>query len=150
MSAGAPRAQVHAQAADDVADVPLALAQVRVVGLVEERGDFVERALERGGGVQALAADDRLRPRDQHRVVEHQELRVEEVRVLGAGGLRDAGLDLFELGAGPRPRLVQARDLAVHAAGRDAEPEVAGAAPKHERLADADAGRHAEAGQAHG
>ena len=78
-------AQVHAQAADDVADVSLALAQVRVVRLVEERGDLLERALQRRVGVQALGADDVGRALDQHRVVEHQQLGVEEVGVLGAG-----------------------------------------------------------------
>ena len=42
-----PGAQVHAQAADDVADVSLAFAQVGILRLVEERGDFGERPLER-------------------------------------------------------------------------------------------------------
>ena len=40
----AAAAQVHAQAPDDVADVSLALAQVRVFGPIEQRRDFAERA----------------------------------------------------------------------------------------------------------
>ena len=78
-------AQVHGQPADDVGDVALALAQVGILGLVEERRDVLERALQRRLGVQPLGPDRLRRAPDEHRVVEHQELRVEEVGVLGAG-----------------------------------------------------------------
>ena len=54
-------AQVHAQPAGDVVQVALALAQVRIVDVVEDRGHLVERALHRPLGVDALLADDRSR-----------------------------------------------------------------------------------------
>ncbi len=38
---------------------------------------------------------------DEHRIVEHQELGVEEIRVLGAGRRGDAGLDLLESARAP-------------------------------------------------
>ena len=50
-------AEVHSQAADDVADVALPLAQIGVFGLIEERGNLVERALERRARVQPLGRE---------------------------------------------------------------------------------------------
>ena len=89
--------QVHAEPTDDVGDVAFALAQVGVVRLVEERGDFLQRALQRRFGVQPLVADDRRCPLDQHRVVEHQELGVEQIGVILAGDARDPRLDVLQL-----------------------------------------------------
>ena len=107
----AAAAQVHAQAPDDVADVAFALAQVRVFGPIEQRGDFAERAFQRRRGVELLGADDLRRAIDQHRVVEHQELRVEQVGVLGADGFRDAVPDLLELGARSLARFAEPLEL---------------------------------------
>ena len=124
-SSGSPSAaQVHAQAADDVGDVPLALAQVGIVDLVEERRHFVERALQRRLGVQPLVADDRGGAIDQHRIVEHQQLRVEQIGVLGAGGGGDALLDVLDLHARLRARGVEPRQLVADAALGNAEAQV--------------------------
>ena len=54
-------AQVHAQPADEIGDVALPLAQVRVGDLVEDRAELVEHLLHRPLGVDALLADDRRR-----------------------------------------------------------------------------------------
>ena len=77
-------AQVHAQPAGDVVQVALALVQIRIVDLVEHGGDFVERALHGPLGVDALLHDDRRGAADEHRVVEHQQLRVEDGGEIGA------------------------------------------------------------------
>ena len=142
--------QVHGQPADHVGDVALALAQIGILRLVEERGNVLERPLERGLGVQPFAADRVGRAPDEHRVVEHQQLRVEEIGVLGAGGGGDARLDLLDLLAGAHPGGVEPLELALDEPGGHAEPDVARAPFEDERLADADARRHAESGQAHG
>ena len=57
-------AQVHAQAAGDVVQVALALVQVRILDVVEDCGELVERALHRPLGVDALLADDGRRAAD--------------------------------------------------------------------------------------
>ena len=49
-------AQVHAQAAGHVVQVALALAQVRILDVVEDDGELVEGALHRPLGVDALVA----------------------------------------------------------------------------------------------
>ena len=91
------RAQVHAEPADDVGDVSLPLAEVRVISLIEERRDLIQRAAQRRFGVEAFHPDDRRGAIDQHRIVEHQQLRVEQVGVLGAGGRGDPFLQVLEL-----------------------------------------------------
>ena len=54
-------AQVHPQPADQIGDVALALAQVRIGDLVEDRAELVEHLLHRPLGVDALLADDARR-----------------------------------------------------------------------------------------
>ena len=71
-----------------------------------------QRALQRRLGVQPLVADDRRGALDQHRVVEHQQLRVEQVGVVGAGRVGDPRLDVLDLLARSRPRLLQPLELA--------------------------------------
>ena len=46
-------AQVAEQPSDDVGDVAAPFAQIRIVGAVEERRDFVERLLQRRFGIDA-------------------------------------------------------------------------------------------------
>ena len=92
-------AQVHAQPPDHVVDVTLALPQIGIVAAIEQRRHLVERAIERGLRVEPLGANDRRGALDQHRVVEHQDLRVEQVGMVGASGGRNAGFDVFELHA---------------------------------------------------
>ena len=106
-------AQVHRQAADHVGDIALAFAQVRVVRLVEKRRDVLERALQRRLGVQPFVADRVRRASDEHRIVEHQELGVEEIGMLGAGRRGDARLDVLDLFARTRPGGVEPLELAL-------------------------------------
>ncbi len=106
--------------------------------------------MERRLGVEPFRPDDRRGAIDQHRIVEHQQLRVEQIRVLGAGGSGHPLLDVLELLARLRARGIEARELDVDAAFRDAEAQVARAARHHQRASDADARRDAEAVQAHG
>ena len=51
--------QVHLQPADEIGDVALALAQIRIGDLVEHRAELVEDLLDRPLGVDALLADER-------------------------------------------------------------------------------------------
>ncbi len=131
-------AQVHAHAADDVRDVPFAFAQVGILRLIEQLGDLLERVLQRGLGVQAPRQDDVARAIDEHRVVQHEQLRVEEVGVLASRAAGDARLDVLDLGARARARLVEALQLARHERFGHDEPDVARAVLQHERRADAD------------
>ena len=84
-------AQVHAQPAGDVVQIALALVQVRIVNLVEHRGHFVERPLDGPFGVDALFHHDRGGAADEHRIVEHQDLRVEDRREVRAAQIERRG-----------------------------------------------------------
>ena len=90
-------AQVHAQAAGDVGNVVLSLAQVRVLHGRELFVETLVGAMHCPGRVDAFGADDLLGLADQHLVVEHQDLRVEERGQLAARPLRDADHDVLQL-----------------------------------------------------
>ena len=90
-------AQVHAQAAGDIVQIAFALVQVGVLDVVEHRGNLVEGALHGPLGVDALGGDQVGRAADQHRIVEHEELRIEDGREVGAFQLCDPPADLLEL-----------------------------------------------------
>ncbi len=60
----------------------------RIVGLIEHRAELVARLLHRPFGVAALAANQLGGARGQHRIVEHQDLRLEQRRRRGAGETR--------------------------------------------------------------
>jgi len=70
---------------------------VRVLGdFIEHRAELVERLLDGPLGVDPLIADDLGDPRDEHRIVEHQQLGVEDRGQLGpARG--DAGAEIDQL-----------------------------------------------------
>ena len=112
-------AQVHAQPADDVGDVALALAQVGVVDADRTAPRLRRaRAASADSAFSRSVANDRRGPLDQHRIVEHQQLRVEQVGVVGAGGRRDALLDVLELLARLRARGIEPLELARRRAAR--------------------------------
>ena len=105
-------AQIHAQAAGDVVQVALTLVQVRIVDVVEDRGGFVERALHRPLRVDPLVTNDGGSPSHQNRIVEHQQLRVEDGREIGATCRRDPPADLLELRARSLPGPLEGGKLA--------------------------------------
>ena len=90
-------AKVHPQATGDIVQVAFALVQIRIVNVVEDGGGLVERALHRPFGVDPFVAHDRGRASDQDRIVEHQQLGVEDRRKIGASCRRDPPANLFEL-----------------------------------------------------
>ena len=49
------------------------------------------------GGVDPLGADDALGAADQHGVVEHEQLRIEQRGQFAAGAVFDPGLDVLQL-----------------------------------------------------
>ena len=72
------------QPADEIGHVALALAQIRVGHFVEHGAELVEDLLDRPLGVDPLFAHQFGRARHEHRIVEHQQLRVEERGQLAA------------------------------------------------------------------
>ena len=64
--------KIHFQPSDQVRDVALAFAQVRVGHFVEHDAELIEHLLDCPFSIHLLIADERLRSCDQHRVVEHQ------------------------------------------------------------------------------
>jgi hypothetical protein len=89
--------QVHAQPPDQVGDIAAALAQIGIGHLVKERTEFVEYLLHGPLGVHPLFADNLDRPRDHHRVVQHEELCVEQRRQVRPPLAGDAGADVRQL-----------------------------------------------------
>src|SRR5690606_32208945 len=90
-------AQVHPQAARDVGDVVLALAQVLVLDAREHRTELFVRAVHGPRGVDALGPDDLLSAPHEERIVEHQDLGVEDRRQLAPPRLAYAIADLPKL-----------------------------------------------------
>src|SRR5439155_5261817 len=127
-----------------------AFAQIGIVRLIEHRGDLLERAAQGGLRVQTLLTDDRAGAIHEHRVVEHQQLRVEHVRVFGPCRGGDPRLDLGDLLARSGPRRVETLDLPGDVPFGHAKPPVARAARDDQRAADPNPGRDAQSVQAHG
>jgi hypothetical protein len=132
-------AQVHAQAPDDVGDVPFAFAEVRILDFVEIGRELLERALQGRFRVQPLLTDDRGGAIDQHRIVEHQELRVEQVGMAAARGASHPVLDFPELLPRRGARVVEPLQLVKNERLRYAEAQRR-AAFENQCPANADAG----------
>jgi hypothetical protein len=77
--------------------VALALVQVWILDIVEDGGELVEGTLHRPLRVDALFAEDRRGPPDQHGVVEDEQLGVEDGGEVAALERLDAPPDLGEL-----------------------------------------------------
>jgi hypothetical protein len=114
--------------------------QIWIVDVVEDNGGFVERTLDRPLGVHTLVAHDGGRASDENRIVEHQELRVEDGREIGAARRRDSPPDLFELRPRPLARTLQRRELARHTIGPDWKTQHLRPLNRHERGTDRDSG----------
>ena len=104
--------QLGHDAADHVAHVGHALAQVLVLDLREQLGVLVERLVQGGGGIDVAIEDGRLDLADEGGVAEQQAMGAEDGGLVLADLLRDAGDDGVEFlgggGAGP----VEPADLA--------------------------------------
>ncbi len=103
--------QVETETPGDVVHVALALVQISVVEIVEDGGQLVERALYRPLGVDPFVADHRRSPADQRRIIEHEQLGVEQGCQVRPFQLGDAMPDLLELLARSLPRTIQRRQL---------------------------------------
>jgi hypothetical protein len=112
-------AQIHPQPPGHIVEVAFALAQVGILDVIEYRGDLVEGALHGPLGVDPLAGDEIRRAADQHGVVEHQQLRIEDGRELRSFQLGNAAPNLVQLFARTSPRTFERRQLARHAVGRN-------------------------------
>jgi hypothetical protein len=123
--------QVHAKASRNVFHVALPLPQVRVLDRVEHLLDFLERAMHRPLGVDALLADEGQRAAEQQGIIQNQELCLEQWRELRPEAVGDAGRDPFELDPRAIARLLQALDLPFHLLGGNGEPH--GLAPVREQ-----------------
>src|SRR5437773_2309293 len=76
-------AQVQAQPSGHIMQIALALVQVGILDVVEHRGNLVEGALHGPLGVDALGGDQVRRAADEHWIVQHEELRIEDGREVG-------------------------------------------------------------------
>ena len=147
-----PLAQVHLEPADQVGDVAAPLPQVRIGHLVEHRAELVEHLLHRPLRVDALLAHDLDGSRDDHRVVEHQQLRVEQRGDVGSAPPRHVRADVRQLLPRAAPALLQARQLVLDAARRDLVAKHLrplnqnDRAPRDDARGDADAGQASHAG----
>ena len=144
------RPEIAAKACDDVGDVSFAFAQVRIVTAVEERGNLRQRCLQRGLGVDPVFRDDFCSPVDQHPVVEHQQLRVEQVGMIVAGAGGDPRLDLCQLLPGCFASGMKTRDLVRDSPCRHTEADVAAAAVEDHGAPDTHPRGYTESGQTHG
>ena len=109
---------------------------------------IIEGALYRPFGVDALGGNQVRGAADEHRIVEHQQLRVEdrgEVRPLQLG---DAPSDLQQLLVRANARTLERGKLARHAIRRDRKPDDLRPLNRHESRADRRPRRDADALQA--
>src|SRR5690606_4384562 len=90
-----------------------------------------------------------LRTAREQRVVDHQDLRLEQRRVAGTCRLCDAVANLAQLGARLRPRGLQPLPLAIDGALRDPVADVARLLPRDNRAAGRNARRDAGALDVH-
>ena len=116
--------QIVQHAAGEVAHIGGAFAEIFVLHRLQHGDVAVGRGVKGVVGVGLLLADDFDDFLDEHAVFEHQQVRVENVRLGRAHGLGDAALDFGDLLAGADEGLLEAfdfrRDLGVAAvrAGR--------------------------------
>ncbi len=96
--------------------------------------------MHRPGGVDPLVTDDRLGPPKEHRVVENQQLRVEERRQLVAGPVREPVADLLQLRVGAFARAVEGLEFVVDAVWSNRETHHVGMAGEHHGAAHDHAG----------
>jgi hypothetical protein len=140
--------EVHPQTAGNILQVALAFVQVRVVDIIEHRGRFIECTLHRPFGIDSFVADDGGRPPDENRIVQHQQLSVEDRGEVRAASRRDPPSNLLELPARPLARAFEGRQLARYAVRSHGEPKYLGALDRYQRRAHCDTRRYADAGQA--
>src|SRR4030095_16361758 len=140
--------QVHPQPAGDIVQVALAFVQARIVDAVEHSRRFVERPLHGPFRIDAFVAHHCCRAPDQNRVVEHEQLRVENRGQIGAASGRDATPDLFELAARSLTGALERRELTRHPVWPDGKAQHLCPLNRDQRRPYGDAGRYADAVQA--
>jgi MFS family permease len=111
--------QVSLQAAADIREIAGALLHPLVAFAGEDVVHFVDRPRQRPVGVDPLRADQLVGAAHQQRVVEHQDLRVEDRRQVGAAALRQAFTNRDELLPALGPRALEPSELVFDAALRD-------------------------------
>ena len=124
----------------------LALAQVRIVDLVELRGELVELHAERPLRVAVALADELARRLRECGVVEQHDVHLHEGRELRSRPVAHAVGELLHLVAHFLHRAVVAALLARHVGGGDlVVVDLGGHAEEEVGMADGDAARHADA-----
>ena len=92
--------QTHLHRSDDVIDVILAGAQIRVFHCFENAHQSVALCLECPFGIAQLFADEFNRSLGDGRVIEHQQMRIDECRDIGVGVRWNLFFDGAKVGAG--------------------------------------------------
>jgi hypothetical protein len=77
--------------------IRIELAQVLVLDAGEHRPELFVGTVHGPGGVDPLLLDDLFRPADKQRIVEHQDLRVEDRRQLAAASLQQTIANILQL-----------------------------------------------------
>jgi hypothetical protein len=138
---------VHPEPAGDVVQVALPFVQVRVLDVIKDRAQLVERPLNGPLGIDALNVNDLRCPADQERVIEDQELRIEDGRQLVTFQFRDLPADLLELFVRPGSRPFERGKLAGDAVRPDRKPDDLRPLNGDERWPDCGSARHPDANQ---
>jgi hypothetical protein len=89
--------EVHTQTAGDVIQIAFPFVQIRIVDAIEHGGRFIERPLHGPFGVDSFVPNHCRRATNENRVVEHQQLGIEDGSEVGAPRRRDAPPDLLKL-----------------------------------------------------
>src|SRR5262245_7897910 len=97
--------------------------QVWVVDAVEDGRGFVECALHGPFGIDALVTDDRRGAPDENRVVEHQQLCIEDSGQIGPARGGDATANLLELSPRSLTRPLEGGQLTRHPVRTDRKAE---------------------------
>ena len=139
--------QVHPETAHQIGHIALSLAQIGIGDLVEDGAEPVEYLLNRPFRVDVLFTHDVSGMRHQHRIVQHQQLRVEQRRQFGAA-LRHAGPDVEKLFPRGGAAVVETLQLVLDARRRNAIAEHLRALDEDHRASRDDARRDADALQA--
>ena len=138
--------QIHPQASHEIRDVALSLAQIGIGDFVEDVAELVEDLLHGPLGVHELFANERLSARHEHRIVEHQQLRVEQRGEVRAAPPCNPCTDVVQLLPRSLLALRQPFELVLDPDRRDPVPQNLCALNQDDRTAAHHARRHADAG----
>ena len=106
--------QIVEDTAGQIAQIGGALAQIFVVHIFKDSDIFFSGGVKGELGINLLFADDFDDFLDEHRVFDHQQMRVKNIRLGRTHGFGHAPLDFGDLLAGLDERMLVALDFRLH------------------------------------